>query len=96
MHSTGVQLLPILKMKPASQTGVIIETRKADKPDESQDDGGMHACAQDIMSAVKSGDVKALASALQAMIDIAEPSADSDDSVEPHSYDAQNIAAGQE
>jgi len=52
--------------------GVIVQNRTPDKPDENQDDTGIHACAQDLLSAIESKDVKGIADALKAAFEIAD------------------------
>ena len=93
-------MLPILKMKPAAQTGVMIKQRAPDaKPDdESSGDEGIEACAQDLIHAIHAKDTKAVASALKSLFDIIESGAseEADSKPSPHSYDAQNALAGQE
>ncbi len=91
-------MLPFLQQTKKVSSG-IIETRRTpdDKPEQDQDDSNapLEACAEDILRAMKSGDAKHLAHALQAAYDIcesAEPKAEDNEeqeSVEPHSYESQ-------
>lgn len=60
-------MLPFLKR--SRQVGVIVEQRKADRPEEASE---MEACAQDLLSAIEAKDVKGIASALQAAFELAD------------------------
>lgn len=87
--------LPFLKLKnQAPVSGLIVKTRAADAPKEDQDDpkAAIMSCARDLINAIHSRDEAATAEAIQAIIDVVEPSADDSDA-SPHSYDAQNAAA---
>lgn len=93
-----VHLLPFLnKNKNQGVAGLIIKQRTPDeKPQENQDDNdqdaAIHACAQDLISAVHAHDVKATAEAMRAAFDILESMPHDEiehDKPEPHSYDAQ-------
>lgn len=79
-------MLPFLS-KPKSQVGVIVKERAPDK--ESQDDSGLEACAQDLHEAIKSNDIRKIASALKAAFEIcdSEPHEEGEH-VSPHSYDS--------
>ncbi len=92
-------MLPFLKPKP--QTGIIVETRKSDggsKPDESEENHGLTACAEDLIRAVHAKDAKAVASALQAAFEVCESypheeGEHTNESPSPHTFEAQNIKA---
>ena len=90
-------MLPFLKKaKESSGANLIIKTREPDQaPDESQDSSAIESAAQDLMSAIQVGDVKAVASALQAAYEMCASEPDGDEA-SPHSYDAQNIKAGEQ
>lgn len=78
-------MLPFLS-KPKSQVGVIVKERAPDK--EPQDETGLEACAQDLHDAIKSSNIKQIASAIKSAIEICN-STPEDDAPEPHSYDSQ-------
>jgi hypothetical protein len=66
-------MLPFLK--PKRVAGLIISQRKPDGSNEAQHEEGdemneMEVCAEEILRAISSKDAKALASALQAAMDI--------------------------
>jgi hypothetical protein len=74
-------MLPFLK--PKLQTGVLMKTRQADTgdmpEDDSGDDAGLTACAEDLIQAVHAKDAAAVRSAFQSMcelLDKDEPSAE--------------------
>jgi len=82
--------LPFLnRIKDAGIAGVVTVHRSPDKPEETPD--GVHMAAQDLIDAVKTNDVKAVAAALRAAFEImdSEPHVEGEH-LEPHSYDAQN------
>jgi hypothetical protein len=86
-------MLPFLKNH--KQAGVIVSTRKPDEKDDqepSDSSAAMEACAQDIIRAIEQKDSKHLALALQAAFECmeSEPHEES-----PHTYEAQNIKAGE-
>lgn len=95
-----VIILPFLN-KPKFQTGVIVKDRQPDEKPEQSDDSAdaIHACAQDLIEAVHSKNVKNAAEAIKSAFEILEsmPHEENDeDHVEPHSYAAQNQKAAQE
>lgn len=65
-------MLPFLKKRP--QAGIITELRKPDEDgaQESQEDQGLVACAQDLIDAVHNGDAKGAAIAMRAAFEILE------------------------
>lgn len=71
-------MLPMFNNKKNSIAGTIIQNRKPDggfeQEDSSQDNdsAGLESAAQDIMNAIKAGDVKALASAIQSAFEICD------------------------
>lgn len=93
-------MLPWMKSKDKSVSGLMIKMRSPDeKPDsEPKDEGSdaIEACAKDLIRAVHAQDVKAAADAIKNAFEILSNEPDKDDSVEPHSYDAQNMKAGEE
>lgn len=102
MTHLEVKLLPILKKTP--QVGLIITQRKPDEVDKAQPeeegDASGEAAFQDIMEAIKSGDVKAGAKALRSAFEIfdSEPHEEgphTDDS-DDNSFQSQNRKAAQD
>jgi hypothetical protein len=90
--------LPFLKPKNQGVAGLIIKMRSPDeKPQENQEDkqdkdSAIHACAQDLISAVHAKDIKAAADALRSAFEILDsmPHIEGDhEKPEPHSYDSQ-------
>ncbi len=85
-------MLPIFDNKKKIQSGISIKTRTPDeKPEENQDDSSaaIEACAQDLISAVQSNNVKAAAEAIKSAFEILESQPHSEGPhIEPHSYDA--------
>ena len=89
--------LPFLKNKQQSVAGLIMKHRsqdgiKDDMPEDSNDNEGLHSCAQDLINAVHAKDVPAVASAMRAAFDIMES--------QPHdeadnSFDSQNEKAAE-
>jgi len=68
-------MLPFLRKRDEqSSPGLIVKNRTPDKNEENQDDSheGMHAAAQDLLSAIESKDVKSIAEALKAAFEIAD------------------------
>lgn len=95
-------MLPFLaKKQESANSGISIKTRTPDEKPESEDQddptAAKEACGQAIITAIQSGSAKAVADAMQDMFEIcdSEPHVEGDH-VEPHSYQAQNIKAGQE
>lgn len=92
-------MLPFLKPKNQSVAGLIIKNRAPDEKQEEQDDSSasIHSCAEAIMQAINSKDIKGLAEALRDAFTIldAEPHVEGEH-IEPHSYESQNIKAGQD
>lgn len=91
--------LPFLQKKKIA--GVIISHRKPDEApitESPNDDGGLEACAQDLIDATHAQDKKAAAAAMRAAFSIleSEPHEEAGEGPEPHSYDAQNEKAGGE
>lgn len=100
-------MLPFLKKKEAPVAGIVIKTRTPDeKPVEEMDEVddqmvAIEACAKELIRAVHARDSKAVAMAMVDAFDILESmphgeSEDEEEQAEPHSYDAQNIKAGEE
>ncbi len=98
-------MLPFFKKNnQAMSSGIIMKTRPADeKPEiEGEDEdssAAIESCAQELIRAVHARDVKAVAAAIEDAFEILEDmphEEESSESVEPHSYDAQNIKAGKE
>lgn len=96
-------MLPIFKkLKEAPSTGLIIKHRAPDEDKADKDDpgAGTEACGRAALDAIKSDDAKAFAEAMVDLFQIAdsEPHEEGEHTSgpPPHSYDAQNIKAGQE
>ena len=94
-------MLPFLK--PKLQTGVMVNQRApdADEPEQAEepnDNEGLEACARELLHAIETRDHKAMARALVDLFQIADsmPHEEGSHDVEPHSYEAQNIKAGEE
>lgn len=86
-----------MKHKEGSSSGLMVKDRAPDSPDEPDDNSmAIQACAQDLIKAVHNRDVKATAEALQSAFDILESLPHEESGLSPHSYDAQNQAAGEE
>jgi hypothetical protein len=83
-------MLPWMKKKDQQVTpSLTIKTREPDKTEENQEHAGIHACAQDLLSAIQANDVKGIADALKAAFEIADASPHVEgEHIEPHSYDA--------
>ena len=90
-------MLPIFaKNQKQGNAGLIVKTRTPDEtPEKDQDEpeAGMHSAAQDLINAIHSRDTKAVAEALKAAFEIADSQPHEEG---PHTYEAQNKAAGQE
>jgi len=92
-------MLPFLKKKEGSaNSGLIIKTRTPDESpsEESDDSAAIDSCSSKLIRAVHSRDTKAVSAALKDAFDIlgSMPEESESDSPSPHSYDAQNILAG--
>jgi hypothetical protein len=94
-------MLPFLKKKDVASTGLIVKTRapdeKTDNPEESQDDtsAGSIACMQSLINAIHGRDAKGAVEAFKDLMEVVDSSSDSD-SPSPHTYQDQNIKAGEE
>jgi hypothetical protein len=86
--------LPFLKTKNKHQTGLIVQTRASDASQEPEDHGdhAIEACAQDLINAIHAKDMKGVAAALRAAIEMIkdEPQDESND------FDSQNQKAAEE
>lgn len=97
-------LLPFLKKsKESSGSNLIIKTREPDISESSEeisDSSAIESAAQDLISAIKADDVKAVAAALQAAFEMCDslPHEEGEHTNEPspHSYDSQNRKAGEQ
>jgi hypothetical protein len=96
-------LLPFLKKNKDSGgiSGILIKNRtpdeSTDQEQESNDEYSLADCAKDLISAVHSNDHEQVAEVLKEFIDMAQnQSKDQDESESPHTYESQNIKAGQE
>ena len=89
--------LPFLRKKHSGAAGLSIEYRKPDPEGEGHndrednDDEGLHACAQDIIECVSSGDKVGLAKALKAAFEIcdAEPHEEGEHTNEPQEEESE-------
>lgn len=83
--------MPFLKKRDKQMTsGLSIKTRTPDKTEENQEHAGIHACAQDLMTAIHANDVKGVADALKAAFEIADKAPHEEGPhTNPHSYDDQ-------
>lgn len=88
-------MIPFLsKKKYDGNAGLIIKTREPDEsPEQNDSSAGIESCADELIRAVHARDSKAVANALKDAFDILESG---EESIEPHSYDAQNIKAGEQ
>lgn len=79
-------MLPFLQKKKevASQSGIAI---KSIGESEENDSSAIEACAMELIIAVHTKDVKAVADALQSAFEILE----CDSKISPHTFEAQNI-----
>lgn len=93
-------MLPFLAKKNESASpGIAIKTRQPDeKPESDQDDpsAAREACGQAIIDAIKSGNATTVAEAMQDMYEMCESNASDESEASPHTFEAQNIKAGQE
>ncbi len=94
-------MLPFLKRKDASTSGLIVKDLTPNKPNEpeQQDDSraAHEACARHLLLAIEARDVKAMADALYDAFTVMESEPHEENSEpSPHSYDAQNIKAGEQ
>lgn len=85
-------ILPFLAKK-NQNAGVIVQTRKPDEEKSQNSSEGLESCAQDLINAIHSKDPKAVAQAFKDLFELSElePHEEAD-----HSYDAQNIKAGEQ
>lgn len=94
-------MLPFLKRKESSTSGIIVENKSPNEPIESEQEtdprASHEACARHLLLAIESRDVKAIADALYDAFTVMD-SEPHDEGLypEPHSYAAQNIKAGKE
>lgn len=85
-------MLPFLKNKERQVAGVIMKTRSSDESEEQDDSSAaIDACSRDLIDAIAANNVKLVSEAIKSAFDILQSMPE--DSVEPHSYDAQNIKA---
>lgn len=89
-------MLPFLKNKEQSIAGVIIKNRKPDNSNESEElqSTSVEDCAKDLIEAIHSKDASKVVEAIKAIMN--DSSETSETKVSPHTYEAQNIKAGQE
>jgi len=90
-------MLPFLQKH--KQQGVSMQVRKPDGEGIEHEEGkdeGLHAAAEDLCNALKSGDISRIASALRAAFEILDSEPDEEEKESSNSYDAQNQKAGEE
>jgi hypothetical protein len=90
-------LLPFLKRKEQNTVaGLIIKNRTPDKANESDEiqEPTAEDCAKKLIDAVHARDEKAVVEAIRELMDKAKAEPEKD-SVEPHSYEDQNIKAAE-
>lgn len=92
-------MLPFLKHKQVA--GVIVKHRAPDIKDEPKEEANdneyLEECARELLRAIEERNHKAMAEALVAIFQIADSMPHEEgEHIEPHSYDAQNIKAGEE
>jgi hypothetical protein len=92
-------LLPFLKRKDQSSAGLIIKQRAPDeKHEEDQDDSNAAptACMQSLINAIHGRDATGAVEALKDLMEVLDSPESSDEArPEPHSFEAQNIKAGE-
>jgi hypothetical protein len=96
-------VLPFLKHKQQGNAGLIVKMRAPDEKPDSEDsedkDAAIHACAQDLITAIHSKDVKLVAEAIRSAFEILDemPHEEGEHTNEPspHTYDAQNQKAAE-
>jgi hypothetical protein len=79
--------------------GVIVQSRNNEKPESKQDDNtiAIEACATALIVAVHAHDVPAAAEAIKHAFEILDSMPHEEgEHINPHSYDSQNIKAGEE
>ena len=64
-------MLPWQRLK-KKEASVIVQTRMPDAPKEESDDAALESCAEDLMSALESGDKRAVASAIRSAFQVLE------------------------
>lgn len=81
--------------KKNAQASVIIADRQPEKPQEIQQDNNeyLEICALDLLKAIQDKDIKAMAVALRSLFEEMDSQPHEEG---PHTYEAQNIKAGQE
>lgn len=93
-------VLPFLKRKETASPGLIVKTRKPDEmaeggePEVNDPSAAVEACARSLLNAINASDVKGIADALYDAWEILE-GYEGPESNEPHSFDAQNMKAGE-
>ncbi len=65
-------MIPFLKDKNKSFSGVTIDVRKPDQKDDSEENQGLMECMRQLMTAVQSGDAKAAAEAFKDAFQVCE------------------------
>lgn len=92
-------MLPFLKKKEGGNAGLVIKTRVPDEKlqsDSSEESDLVKQCAQDLLKAIESKNVQGIADALYDAFSLMDSMPHEEgEHIEPHSYDAQNIKAGE-
>jgi len=91
-------MLPFLKPKQGMVSGLIIKNRnpdKTEKSEENQEDSsvGLEAAMQELKGHLNAGDYKSAAQCFKNAFQLCEEEPHKEG---PHTYDAQNIKAGEE
>ncbi len=90
-------MLPFLKRKDSASTGLIVKDLSPTPEAEPEQDpsAAIEACARHLLLAIEAKDVKAIADALCDAFTILESQEGQNEGPPPHSYEAQNIIAGE-
>ena len=86
-------MLPFLKNKQRTQTGIVQQVRSPDTEENQEDsnpDASIEACAQDLIDAVHAKDVKAASEAIKAAFEILDSQPHEEgEHISPHTYEDQ-------
>jgi hypothetical protein len=92
-------VLPFLKRKNDSVAGLIIKNRTPDvssEPEDTDDSRSPEECAQSLIDAVHTNSTAGVVDAMRGLMESLEnEEPEEESSVEPHSYEAQNIKVGE-
>lgn len=84
-------MLPFMNKKVAA-IGTVIKERPSSQDSENTEESGLEACAMELIMAIHLKDIKAVTKALRNAFELMElePHAEG-----PHTYESQNIKAGE-